>query len=124
MKITTLLLLGTLLAVLAVASTPPAPYCKSRPLYSHLPLTINETLLGDLEYAFTGYNLNFRVIQGGDFARVDHKMDMLNYKNYDFSELINFRVTHNGNKWGNEMYVLSDDRGQTVLHFGTFNNHS
>lgn len=73
MKITPYLLLTILVLALA-NSVAPNPYCKSRPLYSHLPLAINETLLGDLEYAFTGYNLEYTVTLGSEFAKVSQKM--------------------------------------------------
>ena len=55
MKITPYLLL--MLIALAMGSISPTPYCKSRPLYSHLALTLGEKVIGDLDYAFTGYNL-------------------------------------------------------------------
>lgn len=124
MKNTIILALLTLVVHIMANAVLPAPYCKSKQLYTHLPMTINETFLEDMDWVFAGYNLDFRVVEGGDFATVNSKMDLLSYKNYDFTRIINSKVTHIGNRWGNEMYVLSEDIGQTVLHFGTFTNHT
>lgn len=123
MKITPYILL-TFLALALANSLAPNPYCKSRPLYSHLPLTINETLIGDLDYAFTGYNLEFSVTSGKEFAKVKDKLELMSYKNYNFTDIQSLKVTHNGNRWGDSMFVLSDDHGQTIIHYGSFTNHS
>lgn len=122
MKITPYLVLTLL--VVTWCSVLPTPYCKSRPLYSHFPLTINETVVADLGYAFSGYNLDFRIDEGAEFASVRPKMEVLSFKNYNFTEIISMKVSHQGNRWGDSMFVLSNDHGQTTLHFGSFKNHT
>lgn len=62
MKITPYLVLT--LFVVTWCSVSPTPYCKARPLYSHFPLTINETVIADLSYAFSGYNLDYVINEG------------------------------------------------------------
>lgn len=99
MKITPYLLLTII--VLTMSSISPTPYCKVRPLYSHLALTLGETVIGDLDYSFTGYNLEFAVTEGSDFATVTPKLDFLDYKNYNFDDIISLKVFHDGNRWAN-----------------------
>lgn len=122
MKITPYFLLT--LFVITWCSVSPTPYCHQRPLYSHFPLTINETVIADLGYAFTGYNLEYKVEEGADFVSVKPKMEQLSFKNYNFTEILSLKVAHQGNRWGDSMFVLSNDHGQITLHYGHFKNHT
>jgi hypothetical protein len=78
----------------------PTPHCKFRPVYSTLPLTLNEILSGDLSSFATGYNLDFTIKTGSEIAIVTQKLVLNDKLNHPFSRIVNHHVQHSGNKWG------------------------
>jgi hypothetical protein len=103
MKIPILLLLVGLVLSQAVL---PSPHCKFRPIFTTIPLTITEILSSDLsDFAF-GYNLEFSIRTGSQFASLPKKLVLNDQLSHNFTRLISHFVEHKGNKWGTHMHFL------------------
>lgn len=102
----------------------PSPHCKFRPLYSTLPLNLNEILTGDLTGFSTGYNIDFKVKAGADIATVKEKLVLNDKMEHPFTRVISHHVESKGNGWGSHVHFVVEDGSATYLFTGTLKSQS
>jgi hypothetical protein len=114
---------GILLAVLCITTLGqgpmPTPHCKFRPLYSNLPLNLQEILTGDLTGFSTGYNTDFKVKTGADIASVKEKLVLNDRMNHPFARVVSHHIEQKGNAWGSHYHFVVEDGSATYLFTGT-----
>ena len=70
----------------------PTPHCKFNPLYSTLPLNLNEILTGDLTGLSTGYNMEYKVSIGGEIASIKEKLVLNDRLQHPFARVVSHHV--------------------------------
>lgn len=120
--------MGALIALLSLSAlgqgVMPTPHCKFRPIYTTLPLNLNEILTGDLTGFSTGYNIEFRVATGNDTASVKQKLVLNDRTQQKFSRVVSHHVEQRGNSWGTGVHFVVESGNATYLWTGTLKEHS